>query len=219
MDKKAIGQMQLPLFDDIQPQQTSALLACLQGCTRTYDKGEYFFLDEDPIDRVGVVLSGTVHMLKEDVWGNETLLAFIECGELFGESFALRKDNSSKVSFMAASRCEVLFLSTQKILHPCAESCVFHQRLIENMFDIIGGKNRQLMEKIEIISKGSLRDKIMAFLSMEAQQAGSPTFKISLSRTELAKYLCANRSALYRELNALEDEGVIAVKGNTFTIL
>ena len=59
----------------------------------------------------------------------------------------------------------------------------------------------------------------MAFLSMEAQQAGSPTFKISLSRTELAKYLCANRSALYRELNALEDEGVIAVKGNTFTIL
>ena len=122
MDKKAIGQMQLPLFDDIQPQQTSALLACLQGCTRTYDKGEYIFLDEDPIDRVGVVLSGTVHMLKEDVWGNETLLAFIECGELFGESFKMLENPTVGLSTAIGATVVLIIAGTVAGIFPAMKA-------------------------------------------------------------------------------------------------
>lgn len=218
MDSTKIANEQLLLFQGILPTQTAAMLNCLGGYTRKYDRGEYIFLDEESIDCIGIVLSGTVHMCKEDVWGNQALLCFMGPGELFGESFALRKDQNSSVSFLAASKCEVLLLPGKKVLHPCKYNCPFHRRMIENMFDILGLKNQRLMEKIEITSQKTLRDKILAFFSREAQINGSSTFTIQLSRTQMADYLCANRSALYRELSAMEDEGLISVNGRQFTL-
>lgn len=218
MNGEKIASQQLPLFQGIQPQQTAAMLNCLRGYTRRYDRGEYIILDEESIDNIGIVLSGTVHMCKEDIWGNQALLSFMGPGELFGESFALRSDRSSHVSFVAATKCEALFLPSRPVLHPCSHNCPFHRQMIENIFDMLGEKNQRLMEKIEITSQKTLRDKILAFLSREAQLNNSTTFTIQLSRTQLADYLCANRSALYRELSAMEDEGLITANGRQFTL-
>ena len=123
----------LPLFRDIRDEDRAALLTCLKTYTRAYQKGEFILLEQDHVQDVGIVLSGTVHMLKEDVWGRRTLLAYMEPGELFGETFALRPGQASHVSFLAAADTKALFLPLDHVLRPCKKQCPFHTTLARNL--------------------------------------------------------------------------------------
>lgn len=98
-------------------------------------------------------------------------------------------------------------------------TCTFHHRLIENMVQLIGDKNVQLMQKIEVISKKTLREKIMAYLQNQSIEQHSKSFTIPLGRLELAAYLCADRSALTRELSCMQKDGLIWYSKNTFKLL
>ena len=104
-------------------------------------------------------------------------------------------------------------------MHTCSHACAFHQTLIENMVRIIARKNRELMRKVEVVSKRSLREKILAYLSIQAQQQGKKTFEIPLGRLEWAQYLCVDRSALTRELAKMQEEGILDHHRNTFKLL
>ena len=74
------------------------------------------------------------------------------------------------------------------------------------------------MNKMEIMSKESIRGKLMAYISTLAQQQKSKYIKAPLSRTQLADYLSINRSAMTRELGKMRDEGIIDFDRNTFVI-
>lgn len=208
----------IPLFAGVEAQNMEPLLLCLRGFRRAYEKGSYILLDQEHVKNVGVVLFGSVHMLKEDIWGNQTMLSYMGPGELFGETFAIQRDTKSYVSFLAAADTEVLFLSLDAVIHPCAKQCPFHLRLTQNLFDLIGGKNVRLLERIEVSSKGTLREKILSFLSLQAQHQGSKYITIPLSRAEMASYLQSNRSALSRELSAMREEGLLDFDKNVFVI-
>ena len=207
-----------PIFNGVENKDREALLSCLKIYSRAYRKGEYIRLEHDNIQDVGIVLKGTVHMLKEDVWGHQTLLAYMGPGELFGETFALLHEQASHVSFLAAAETKVLFLPADRVLNPCKNHCPFHETLSRNFLLLLGKKNLRLMEKIEISSKSSLREKILAYLSIQAQKQGSKYIKVPLNRTEMASYLHANRSAMTRELADMQEEGLIEFDRNTFVI-
>ena len=55
-------------------------------------------------------------MIKEDLWGNRTLLVRMETNEVFGETFACGEDNLSAVTFVAEEDTEVLFLSFCRVI-------------------------------------------------------------------------------------------------------
>ena len=209
----------LPLFTGIREEDLSAMLACLGSFQRNYRKGEIILLESNEVRSVGVILSGTVHMIKEDAEGRQTLLVTMREQELFGESFACGSHLSAQVSFRAATHCTVLFLPFYKIIHSCKMSCPFHHRLIENMLQLIGDKNVRLMQKIEVISGKTLREKILAYLRSQAPEDGSRRFSIPLGRLELADYLCADRSALTRELARMKTDGLIWYEKNQFQLL
>ena len=165
------------------------------------------------------VLSGAVDMIKEDVWGNKTILTRMGKNELFGETFACGEDSLSVVTFVAPYGARVLLIPFHRVMHNCANACAFHQKLIENMVKVIAGKNRELMRKIEVVSKRTIRDKLLAYLSLQAQTQDSPYFDIPLGRVELAEYLCVDRSALTRELAKMKEEGILDYDRNSFRLL
>lgn len=217
--KTTIPQSDSLLFAGIRKEDMPGMLGCIGYHVHTYEKGAVIAFEEETINHVGVVLSGKVDMVKEDLWGSRTMLVRMGKDEVFGETFACGEDNLSVVTFVAAEATEVLFLSFCRVMHTCTHACAFHQTLIENMVRIIARKNRELMRKVEVVSKKSLREKILAYLSIQAQQQGRKTFEIPLGRVELAEYLCADRSALTRELAKMQEEGVIDYHRNTFKIL
>ena len=211
--------MKNPLFENITAENLQALLGCLHSYTKTYRKGEVIIMEEDSIRYVGIVLTGTVHMMKEDIWGRQTLLTYISENEIFGETFAVQKKTDSYVSFIAAADTSILFVAAWNIIHCCPNQCVFHEQLSRNMFDLLGQRSVRLMERIEISSKPTLREKILAYLSMQSQKQSSRYITLPLGRTELASYIGANRSALTRELAAMRADGLIDYDRNTFRIL
>ena len=208
-----------PLFAGIDTRDMEGMLGCIGYHVRSYQKGEIIAFEEENINHVGVVLEGTVDMIKEDVWGNRTMLLRTYPEDIFGETFACGEDSLSVVTFVASRDCKVLFLSFCRVMHTCTHACQFHQTLIENMVRLIARKNRELMRKVEVVSKKTLREKILAYLSIQAQSQGGKTFEIPLGRVEWAEYLCADRSALTRELARMKEEGILDYQKNTFTIL
>ena len=209
----------LPLFTGIREEDLSAMLTCLGIFEKNYKRNEIILLESNEVRSVGVILSGKVHMIKENAEGDQTLLVTMKENELFGESFSCGSHLSAQVSFRAAAHCTVLFLPFYKISHSCKMSCPFHHRLIENMVKLIGDKNVQLMQKIEVISKKTLREKILAYLQSQAPEDTSRRFSLPLGRLELADYLCADRSSLTRELTHMKTDGLIWYEKNEFQLL
>ena len=217
--EQLIRELSSPLFDGIRREDRLAVLGCTGYHIAAFQKGQVVAIEEEQIHHVGIVLSGAVDMVKEDLWGGRTLLLRIGVSEMFGETFACGEDNLSVVTFVVSEDAKILFIPFDRVMHSCTMACWFHHRLIENMVHIIANKNRDLMRKVEVVSKKNLREKILAYLSIQAQVQGARYFEIPLGRVELAEYLCADRSALTRELAKMREEGLIDYHKNCFRIL
>ena len=214
-----LAELKSPLFQGIRKEDMHGMLGCTGYHLRSYKKGDGIILEQEQVRHIGIVLEGTVDMVKEDIWGGKTLLMRIGKSALFGESFACGDDIQSVVSFLAAGDTQVMFSPFNRIMHTCTMACEFHHRLVENMVRIIANKNRDLMRKVEIVSKKTLREKILTYLSIQSQSYHSRYFEIPLGRVELAEYLCADRSALTRELASMKADGLIDFDKNVFRIL
>ena len=208
-----------PLFTGIKKTDLVPMLECINAHTHTYKKNDYIALTGDTMRYVGVVCGGDVHMATEDIWGNKSLFTVLSAGSLFGENSICAEDTASAVSFRAATNCVILFMPFNRVLHSCTNACAFHHRLIENMVQLIARKNIQLIEKLETVSKKTMREKILTYLSQQARINGNKYFTAPLGRLEMADYLCVDRSALTRELSSMRDEGLIDFDRNTFRLL
>jgi len=208
-----------PLFAGITPEDRKAMLDCIGYHVASFQKGDIVAFEAENIRHIGIVLSGAVDMVKEDLWGNRTMLIRTQKNEMFGETFACGTDNLSVVTFVVSEPARVLFLPFDRVMHSCTMACVFHHQLIENMVRIIADKNRDLMRKVEVVSKRTIREKLLAYLSLQAQVQGSRYFESPLGRVELAEYLCVDRSAMTRELAKMKDDGLIDYYRNCFRIL
>ena len=214
-----IEKVNSPLFAGIQVADRKAMLSCIGYHIGTFKKGDIVAFEAENIKHIGILLSGAVDMVKEDIWGNKTILVRMHKDQLFGETFACSEDNQSVVTFVVSEDAKILFMPFDRVMHNCTMACVFHHRLIENMVHIIANKNRDLMRKVEVVSKRTIREKILAYLSIQAQAQGTRYFEIPLGRVELAEYLCVDRSALTRELAKMKDDGLIDYDKNCFRML
>ncbi len=217
--KDRIGEVASSLFDGITIEDRRAVLGCVGYRVRSFSKGSFIALEDETFDHIGIILSGAVDMVKEDLWGNRTMLLRMKKNEVFGETFACGRDRTSSVTFIASEAAEVLFMPFQRIMHSCTMSCAFHHRLTGNMVGIMANKNRELMRKVEVVTKRTTREKLLAYLSIQGQIQGATTFEIPLNRVELAEYLCVDRSAMTRELLKMKQEGLLDFQKNRFTMM
>lgn len=209
----------IDLFKGIEEADLQALLTCLGAKTFQYKKDQTVFFSGDHIEQFGIVLSGQVQIVQYDYYGNRSILAKIGPGKLFGESFAYAEIAKLPVSVIATSESELLFIDCHRLTAPCSKSCVFHSRLIQNLLKIVAMKNIALTQKINITSKRTTREKLLAYLSMEAKKAGSNRFTIPFNRQELADYLAVDRSAMSAELSKLRNDGILNFYKNQFELL
>lgn len=207
------------LFSNISEQDLGGMLKCLNASVKSYSKNNVIILMDDEITSVGIVLSGSVLVVKEDVMGNKNILTEVKEGNLFGETVVCAGITKSPVTVETLTGCEIMFIDYKRIVNVCSSSCSFHTKLIENMIKVIAQKNLMLNQKIEFISKGTTREKLLMYLSVQAKNNKSNSFTIPFSRNELSDFLCVDRSAMSRELCKIRDEGIIKFHKNNFTIL
>ncbi len=207
------------LFEGICYEDRRAMLGCIGYHIGTFRKGDIINFEDEKIKHVGIVVEGSVDMIKEDIWGNKTMLVRSRKDDVFAETFACGSDNLSTVTFQVSEDATILFLPFNRVMHNCTMACQFHHQLIENMVHVIANKNRDLMRKVEVVSKRTTREKLLSFLSIQAQLQQTRYFEIPLGRVELAEYLCVDRSAMTRELSKMKEEGLIDYDKNCFRLL
>ena len=217
MDTKQL--MGVPLFKEINAKDFEALFTCVGAKKESYEKGDFIFLNGNAINSIGVVLTGRVQIIKEDVFGNRAILNDLWPKAVFGESFVCGGSFTLTVSVQAVEDSDVLFLPFERIMHICPSACGFHNTMLKNMVEMIAQKNLRLVEKLEVTTKHSLREKVLTYLSQLAQEQCAPTVTSPLGRVDLADFLGVDRSAFTRELNRMRDSGLITFDKNTYTLM
>lgn len=181
---------------------------------KAYQKAEIILLNGTIIQKFGLLLSGSLNILKEDLEGNQILLARIEPGELFAETFAC-SGQALTVTVEAAEISEVIWMNYHDILLGNQGNQVYG-KILENLLQIFAGKNLFLTRRIEHLTKRTLKEKLMSYLLEQSQRAGSRSFQIPFDRQGLADYLAADRSAVSFVLCKMQEEGLIAFRKNHF---
>lgn len=207
------------LFQGVSQKEAESMLDCLQGEEKFYQKGEMILRMGDTVSSLGMVLSGSVMIENDDIWGNRSILDQVGPGQVFAETYACVPDEKLMVNVVAAADARILFLNTERVIRTCSRSCPFHGMLIKNLLAISAQKNLKLSRRIFHTSPKTIRGKLLSYLSDQAVKWGRSEFDILFNRQQLADYLCVDRSAMSKELGKMQKEGLIKVKKNHFTML
>ena len=162
----------LPLFRGVPAEELPALLARASARTCAFQKGELLLRRGDVTRRLGLVLEGTVHIIREDFWGNRSIVGLAGPGEVFAESYALAGE-PLEVSVLAAAPGAALFLEADGLTDA---------RLTANLLHLLARKNLMLTGKMRHMARRTTRDKLLSYLSAQALAAGSSEFDIPMDR-------------------------------------
>lgn len=211
--------LRCPLFEGIAPSELSGMLDCLGARQIAYTKGDVILAEGFPARDMGVLLSGQVQLIRTDYYGNRSIMLSIGPGQLFAESFACARAERMPVSVVAVEDCEVLLLGCRRVLTSCCSACAFHSRIIFNLLQIVAEKNLSLHRKALITAKRTTRGKLLAYLLLQAKEAGRADFTIPFDRQGLADYLEVDRSGLSAEMSKLKKEGLMDYYKSSFRLL
>ena len=208
-----------PLFAGIADDNLARMLTCLGAKTEAFDKKYTVFAEGSPAKYIGIVLSGRVQVEQTDYYGNRSILSVMGPSQVFAEAFACAEIAALPVSVVAVEACEIMYIECAHILYTCENNCGFHRQLIFNLMRDLAHKTIQFHRRIDVTSRRTTRDKLLAYLAHCAKSAGSDTFEIPFDRQELADYLEVDRSGLSSEIGKLTKEGVILAERKKFTLL
>jgi CRP-like cAMP-binding protein len=208
-----------PLFAGTDEADLPALLKCLSPVLRAFEKNAQILVMGGTAASAGIVLSGGVRVVREDFWGNRNILAHIPPSGLFGEAFSCAGVDRLPVGVTAAEKSEVLFIDCKRIAAVCSAACAFHTGLVRNLLAVLARKNVALTQKMEHLTRRSTREKLLSYLSEQAERAGGALFSIPFNRQELADYLSVDRSAMSAELSRMRDERLLRCRRNHFELL
>ena len=202
----------IPLFNNVQEKEINEIID--QSYIKSYQKEEYILKTGDFTSNTGIILKGEISVISEDFWGNKNIISTLSEGDIFAEIFSLKNNIPLNVSVISNEDSTILFINVNEIINK-TRNFIF----IKNLMNIISTKTLMLNRKNELLSKRTIREKVMTFLSQQAISANNNSFKIPFSREEMANFLAVDRSALSRELSKMKKEGIITYNKNNFTLI
>lgn len=197
------------LFDGIDDKNTKRMIECFNIRRQSFTPGETVCDFSKNSDTIGIIMSGNVSLIRNDPGGNRVVLEDLSENDVFGEMIAFSENSDRGVYAVCEKKCEVAFMMYEHIAKRCQNACRCHTVAVENMFRVVTQKTQRLSERIEILSNRSIREKLLCLFSMYSMRVGASSFELPFSLSYLAEYICADRSAMMREIKKMSDEGII----------
>lgn len=185
------------------------MLSCLETREERFPKDTFLLRTGDTAESIGLVLSGSVLVVQEDIWGNRNILSKAGPGQTFAAAYACAPGSLLNVSVLAETPVTAMFLNVNRVLNVCPSACEHHSRIIRNLLGELAEKNLRFGEKLTHMGQRTTRAKLMSYFSAEAQRLGTYEFDIPFSRQQLADYLAVERSGLSLELGKMRSEGLL----------
>jgi len=186
---------------------------------KTFKKNEIITSYIEKRKQIFILIEGEACLIRYDEHGNKDIIDFFKQGDVFGEAFYIVK-LSSEFSVVATKNSKVLTFMYDDISRKCNARCKYHEELSSHLLEILFTTTQHLNSRIEIITKRTIRDKVLFYLESLSIESFTNVVKLPYSLTDLADYLSINRSAMMRELKELEDCNFIKkISRNTYKLL
>lgn len=191
---------------------------CNKVQQKTFYKNEVITSYIQKRNQFCILVNGNADLVRYDLNGNRTIVEHFSKNDIFGEVFYLVTTNN-ELLVEAREKCDVLIYLYDDIHTKCKSNCKFHQTLSEYLPELILNKMMDLNMRIELLTKRSIRDKLVGYFSLLSTRALNKSFFLPFSLTDLADYLSIDRSAMMREIKLLKEDGFIKKEGNKITLL
>lgn len=189
------------------------------GHLQEYQKGQFLIEPQQKVDSFGIILSGKVQILHIFADGNQSLMSNLTAGEITGADLVCTRTQVSPYHAMAAATTQLFSLPVNILTRPGILNETVRLSCLGHMLSLISNENMKKEYRLAILSQKGLRERITTYLTMQANRLRKHTFAVTLSREEMASFLCVNRSALSHELSMMEQEGLITFRKNVFTLI
>ena len=205
------------LFKNLSEEEIQSCLACSKAESIYYEKGEMVFSEEDHPACQPMLISGSVTLGMDYSDGKRNIIAMFENkGDIFGQELILIGESKYGMYAQAQTKSLILMIPKDFLVGTCERNCGFHSTLISNMLLMMAQKSLNLNERLEVMSCGTLRQKIAKMILFSIGDKSS--MSVSMSRQEIADFLNAARPSLSRELMRMQNDGLITVEGRKITI-
>lgn len=205
------------LFNGITSKNKRKLIRLLEANTMNFKKDESILKYIVTENIIGVILDGYAQIVKTDYNGNRTLIEELYEDNVFGSLISSLKNKEYDV--ITKEDTKILFIDYDNILNCTKNNALFYVQFLKNLLTIVTNRIEEKNERIEILTKKSIRNKLLEYFSIISKKHGSKYIYLPFNFTDLADYLAVDRSAMSRELKYLKEEGFIEVKGKRITLL
>lgn len=206
------------LFRGMTEAEIASCLKELSAEERVYEKGAMLLHAGETTNRMGLVLSGSVTIESNDIWGNRTILSHVGAGQLFAETYSLLHGEPLLVDVSANEPCRVLFLKNGEAQIRRIRAFPWAIPYLMNILTVSARKNLMLSGRSFHTAPKTIRGRVLSYLNAVSLQKHQSAFDIPFDRQQLADYLNVERSALSKELGKMQRDGLITVKKNRFRL-
>ena len=211
-------QEHIRLFEGISSESIQAMMDCFKPEIKRFRRGETVLVYSQELENLCIVLSGKAHLYCMDSDGEYTVLEQYGRDDIFGEVFAM-PSGTLGYAVEADGDCSVMFIRFACVYGRCPKACAHHTRLTRNLFELSAEKAQSLSMRINMISKRSMRSKLLSYFEHQRDCAGSDSFELDIPFSRLAGFVCVERSSMMRELKNMCDDGIIRRDGRKITVL
>ena len=191
---------------------------CVRIQKKLFTKGQIITTYIEKRKQICILVNGTADLIRYDLKGNKDIIETFRSNDIFGEAFYPVNTNN-ELFVLATQNCEVLLFLYDDIHVKCRNNCRFHSTLVSSILDLVIKRTVHQNTRIEILSKRTIREKLLSYFSILSSKAFSKNITLSYSLTNLADYLSVDRSAMMREIKTLIDDGIIEKNGNKIKLL
>lgn len=184
------------------------LTSCERVQLKTFEKNEIITTYIVNRNQVCIVLEGCADLMRYDFNGNQTIVEKFNKFDVFGEIF-YKINTNNELFVIAKEKSKILLFNYDIFEKKCKKNCKMHEELLIGLPNLVLAKVSDLNLRIELLSKKTIRDKLISYFRILSEKNFSKTFILPFSLTDLADYLSVDRSAMMRELKSLKNEGFI----------
>ncbi len=186
-----------------------------KGTVRLYARGQVLLTPQERLDQLGVVVTGRIHQMHISPDGEYQLMAAIDPPRILGADLVCTRTRLAPYHLLAAEVTRVFWFPGDLW---DGDLLPWKMALLERLVQIVSHINMKKEYRLAILAQRGLRQRILTYLTMQADKHGTATVRVPFSREEMASFLCVNRSALSHELSRMAAEGLIDFHKNVFTL-
>lgn len=203
-------------FYNIDDEEKTRLLKDLEAITYEFNKNEEILKKIRNRNFIGIITEGLIQIIKTDYNGNRTIIEELSENDIFGTRISSLANNEYTVNTKDITKIIVI---DYKQLIQSNNSNSYYNKFIKNILEIIIKTVNDKNDRIEILTKKTIRNKLLEYFKIVSTKNKSKNIYLPFTFTDLADYLAIDRSAMTRELKYLKEEGFIEIKNKRITLL